>query len=62
MKKTAMLLAAALALAAGGARAETVTVFVGGAMTGPIRAVAADFTKAGGGEVALVSDTTGGRL
>ena len=62
MTKTAMMLAGALALVAGSARAETVKVFVGGAMTTPVRAVAADFTKASGDEVVIVSDTTGGLL
>ena len=61
MLKTAMTAAGlALALTAGAAHADTVTVFVGGAMTGPVRTVAADFTKRTGDAVNIVSDTTGG--
>jgi molybdate transport system substrate-binding protein len=61
LKTATMAAAAALALLAGatGASAETVKVFVGGAMTGPARLVGADFTKATGNAVEVVSDTTG---
>lgn len=52
-------LVAAVALAAGGAQAA-VRVFVGGAVTPPLREVAAAFERGGGGPVEIVSDTTGG--
>ena len=58
--RTAAGLALALLLSTGAARAETVRVFVGGAMTGPVRAVAADYTRRTGDMVEVVSDTTGG--
>ncbi|HTK35903.1 MAG TPA: molybdate ABC transporter substrate-binding protein [Caulobacteraceae bacterium] len=62
MSKTVTAAAVALMLLAEGAaaRAETVKVFVGGAMTGPVRLIAADFTARTGNVVDVVSDTTGG--
>jgi molybdate transport system substrate-binding protein len=52
-------LAAALSLAAGAVHAETIRAFVGGAMTAPVRDVAAAYTRRSGVQVEIVSDTTG---
>jgi molybdate transport system substrate-binding protein len=56
-----MVLAVAVSLmCAMPAVAQPVTVFVGGAMTTPVREVAAEFSKSRGTPVNIVSDTTGG--
>jgi molybdate transport system substrate-binding protein len=58
MRTTSILLASALALAAGAASAADLTVYTGGSMLGALKAVGADFTKKTGTPVAFVAGTT----